>query len=74
MYEDMEKMVRIVRESDRDWTIIRVPRLVDGAERGDVRIAWVGKGMRINRADMAKFMLEQIKDETYAHKAPAISN
>lgn len=76
VYEDMVNVVAIVRNSDRAWTVVRVPMLTDGAKTGQVRVGWVGKGMgpRITRADMADFMLKQLTDQTFVRHAPAISN
>lgn len=75
VYKDMVNAVNIVRQSDVDWTIVRVPMLTDGPKTGEVRAAWVGKGigMRISRADLAVFMLNQVEDFTYLHQAPVIS-
>lgn len=76
VYEDMVQVVAKVRASDLDWTVVRVPMLTDGPRTGNVRVGYVGKGMgmRISRADLAAFMLEQVSDQTYLHKAPAISS
>jgi putative NADH-flavin reductase len=76
VYEDMVRTVETVRQSDLDWTIVRVPMLTDDPATGDVKVAYVGKGMgsRLSRSDLATFMLEQVKDQTYFHQAPAISN
>jgi putative NADH-flavin reductase len=76
VYADMQRVVAIVRASDRDWTIVRVPMLTDGPKKGTVRVGYVGKGVgaRLTRADLADFMLEQIQNQTYLHQTPAISN
>jgi putative NADH-flavin reductase len=76
VYEDMVKTVVIVKASDRDWTIVRVPMLTDGEQTGRVKVGFVGKGTgaRITRADMADFMLKQLKDDTYLKRAPVVSN
>lgn len=76
VYLDMVKTAALVRASDRDWTIVRVPMLTDAPETGQIKTAYVGKGMgmRITRGDMAHFMLKQIEDLTYLRQAPAISN
>lgn len=73
---DMSKAVDMVRSSDLDWTVIRLPMLTDDPKTGNVKVAYVGKGMgsRIARADIATFLIEQIDDKTYIHKSPAISN
>lgn len=76
VYEDMVGVVAKARASDLDWTVVRVPMLTDDPRTGKIRIGYVGKGVgsRINRADMADFMLRQLTDNAYLHKAPAISN
>jgi putative NADH-flavin reductase len=73
---DMSKAVEIVRSSDLDWTVVRLPMLTDDPKIGKVKVAYMGKGMgaRIARADIAPFLVEQINDKTYFHKSPAISN
>lgn len=66
-----------VRASDRDWTIVRVPPLRDGAKSGSVRVGYPGQGvvqMHLVRADMADFMLRQARDLRYLRQAPMISN
>lgn len=76
VYEDMRKVYEKVRESDRDWIIVRVPMLTDSPKTGTVRVGYVGKGVgaRLSRADMANFMLEQVENDDYLHQAPVISN
>lgn len=76
VYEDMKRTVEAVRASDRQWTVVRVPMLTDDPPTGEVKAAYVGKGMgmRISRADMASFMLDQLESDEYVYKAPAISN
>jgi putative NADH-flavin reductase len=73
---DMTQVVELVRASDLNWTIVRVPMLTDDALSGKVHVGWVGKGTgpRLSRADMAAFMLKQVHDETYVRQAPMISN
>lgn len=76
VYEDMRRTVQTVRDSDRRWTIVRVPMLSDDPATGEVKAAYVGKGMgmRLTRADMASFMLDQLESDAFLHQAPAISN
>lgn len=74
--QDMVTTVDMVRASDRDWTIVRVPMLTDDAPTGTLRVGAVGKdiGTRVGRADMAAFILKQLNDASYLRRAPAISN
>jgi putative NADH-flavin reductase len=76
VYEDMQQTVETVRNSDLSWTVVRVPMLSDDEPTGEVKTGYVGKGMgiRITRADMAGFMLDQIERDEFVHKAPAISS
>ncbi len=76
VYADMAKTVALVRASDLDWTIVRVPMLTDDPKTGQVKVGMVGKGMgmRITRADLADFMLQQLHSNRYLRRAPAISN
>ncbi len=73
---DMLQVVDLVRRSDRDWTIVRVPMLTDQPRSGQIRVGWVGKGTgpRLSRADMAAFMLQQLEQDTFMRQAPVISN
>lgn len=73
---DMTQAVEMVRNSDLDWTVVRLPMLADGPRTGNVRAGYLGKGVgaRITRADVAGFMLAQIKDSSYLRKSPVISN
>ena len=72
----MKRTVALVRASDLDWTVVRAPRLTDLPRTGKVQATHVGKGMgmQLTRADFADFMLQQLRDETYLRKAPALSN
>jgi len=74
VYEDMRRVDALGRASDTDWTIVRVPMLTDDPLTGKITAAYVGKGsgMRIGRADLARFMLAQVEDLKYLHQAPAI--
>jgi putative NADH-flavin reductase len=76
VYEDMVEAVNLVRQSNVDWTVVRVPMLTNDPARGSIKVTYVGKGLgsRITRADLAGFMLEQVDDMAYLQKAPAISN
>ena len=76
VYEDMKRVADIVRNSDRAWTLVRAPMLTNDPGTGDVRVGYLGGdiGTRLSREDMAMFMVRQLEDETYIHKAPVISN
>jgi hypothetical protein len=67
----------LIRESDTDWTIVRVSMLNNNPGTGKIRAGYLGKnqvGTNLSRTDLAAFMLSQVKDRTYLRHAPAISN
>ncbi|MGC9348713.1 MAG: NAD(P)-dependent oxidoreductase [Anaerolineae bacterium] len=77
VYRDMKRVADVVRASDLDWTLVRVPMLSDENATGKVKVGYVGDeqiGPRLTRGDLARFMLEQVTDDTYIHEAPVISN
>ncbi len=76
VYEDMARTVALVRASDLDWTVLRVPRLTDGPVTGRWRLGYVGAGtgLRLARADLAGCVLAQLNDPAYVRRAPAVSN
>jgi putative NADH-flavin reductase len=76
VFADMQNTTEIVRQSDLDWTIVRVPMLADDPQTGVLKVGWVGKGVgvRIGRADLASFLLDQLEDETYLRQSPVVSN
>ncbi|MFB0563359.1 MAG: NAD(P)-dependent oxidoreductase [Candidatus Lokiarchaeia archaeon] len=76
-YEEIISVAEAVRMSDLDWTIVRVSMLNNKPRSGKVRVGYLGKGdvgLRISRADLAEFMLKQVKDTRYLRQAPVISN
>lgn len=73
--KDMTEVVHRVRQSDRDWTVVRVPMLTDETARNHLKVGYLGQiETRLTREDMAAFMLRQIPDEAHVRRAPAISN
>lgn len=75
LLEDSEAQAALVRDSDLDWTIVRVPRLTDGPARGRHRVGAVGRGTGplISRADAAAFMLREVERDAHVGRAPMIS-
>jgi hypothetical protein len=72
----MVRVSDIIRASDLDWTLVRVPMLTNEPPAGDVKVGYLGKGVgsRISRADIAAFMVKQADSDTYLRQAPVISN
>jgi len=76
-FADHEKQERVVKESGLDWTIVRPATMTTGPRTGAYRhgisAADTGLKIKISRADVADFMLEQLVDKTYLHQTPALS-
>lgn len=73
--EDKERQEQIVAASGLDWTIVRPGGLTNGPRTGRYR-AGLDRSIvagQISRADVAEFVLRQLDDMTYRHKAPAIT-
>jgi putative NADH-flavin reductase len=66
-FADLRRMEREIRASDVDWTIVRPPRLTDGAHTGRYRTtrnAHVAGGWTISRADVADCVLAVLEGDT----------
>jgi putative NADH-flavin reductase len=65
----------VLKNSNLDWVIIRGPRLTDGDKKGHYRVGWVGvnASTQIARADLADFILTQVKDASFVGKMPFVS-
>jgi len=77
VYDEIISVVQIVRDCDLDWTIVRVSILNNNPAFGEVRIGYLGRGevgTQLSRADMAGFILDELKNARYIRQMPAISN
>ncbi|NKY27322.1 NAD(P)-dependent oxidoreductase [Nocardia gamkensis] len=77
-YADHVRQEEYVLASDLDWTIVRPSAFTDGPATGSYRRGFPagerGLSLKIARADIADFMIEQLTDTTYLRQAPGISN
>jgi putative NADH-flavin reductase len=75
-YEDMVGSAQAVRDSNVDWTIVRLPFPTGDPKIGHVKVGYLNKesGSRITRADAAEFMLKEVQEARYLRQAPVISN
>jgi putative NADH-flavin reductase len=72
---DSAANVRVIQESDLDWTIVRFPRLADGDRTGKYRVGYVGRdsGVQVSRADAADFVLKELVEKQWLKKLPVVS-
>jgi uncharacterized protein YbjT (DUF2867 family) len=75
-YRTMVGIGEIVRASNLDWTIVRVPILTDGPRTEQINVRTVGNkgGIRLSRANAAAYFLQQAEDTTRIGQAPFITD
>jgi putative NADH-flavin reductase len=76
-YDDKSRQERLIEESALDWTIVRPGVLTGGARTGRYKVLEEPSEWRngiISRSDVAEFLVRQIEDRTYMHKAPVLVN
>ncbi|MNI74315.1 hypothetical protein D3C81_1611290 [compost metagenome] len=75
MMIDKKKELNILINSDIEWTLVRLPFVIEGSETGRIKENLTDmEGTRISNADIAKFLITQISDKKYIRKSPFISN
>jgi uncharacterized protein YbjT (DUF2867 family) len=75
-YWDKTRQERLIAASPVEWVIVRPGLLNNGAKRSRYRhghrigsFLWT---VRISRADVADFMLNQLSSDTYLRTAPGV--
>jgi len=75
VFLDKVRQMKIIRESNLDWVIIRPAGLTDAPKTGKYKITLGAPvSRRIPRADVADFMLKLITNKQYDRQMPAISS
>lgn len=76
-YEDKSRQERLIRESGLEWTIARPGVLRGGPATGRYKILTDASQWRngvISRADVAEFLVRQLRDRSYLRQAPVLVN
>lgn len=74
-YDNMRLMESIISESALDWTFVRPTRLQDDLPSG-YRVQDGGtpeNGWQVNRADIARFIVEEIENPKWSKAAPTLA-
>ncbi|MDC6155320.1 SDR family oxidoreductase [Bacillus albus] len=75
MMQDKYKELQTIQGSDVDWTIVRLPFVMEGKSIGNIKESLVDMpGIKIQNSDIAPFVIKQINSERYVGKCPFISN
>ena len=76
-YKDHELQENYVIQSKLDWTIVRPAAFTDGSRTGNYRHGFgpheKALTLKISRADVADFILNQVAQNTYLRKTPGQS-
>ncbi len=73
---EVRRAAEIIRASDLDWTLVRIPVLTDKPGR-DPKAGYYGHGTvdtKLTRADLAAFIYKQLTDTRFIRQAPAVSS
>lgn len=74
-YKDKERQEAAIRASSLDWVVIRPAMLTNGLPRARVRATTDLEGVhggKIARADVAQFVVEQLRTDTWLRRTPVI--
>ena len=74
-YDDKSLQEQLIKDSELDWTIARPGVLTSGRRTNHYKILSEASQFRngiISRANVADFLVRQIVDQTYIHKAPVL--
>ncbi|PKJ54563.1 SDR family oxidoreductase [Bacillus sp. SN10] len=75
MMQDKYKELQIIQNSEVDWTIVRLPFVIEGNGIGNIKESLVDMpGIKIQNGDIAPFVIKQINSDRYVGKCPFISN
>ena len=75
--EDARNHVEMVKRSDADWTVVRAPRLTDGAHTGEFEHGTdleLGVRAAAARANVAEFILDCLEDDRYVREMPKVAD
>ena len=76
-FADQTAQERLLAASNVDYTIVRAPRLLEGPFTGTYRVlpdALPPGALRISRADVADFMLQQLTDPRFHRQGPYVGS
>lgn len=74
-YDDKDEQERLIKDSKLDWTIVRPGLLTSRPGSGRYEVLAEPSQWRngtISRADVARFLVKQISERQYVHKAPVV--
>jgi uncharacterized protein YbjT (DUF2867 family) len=76
VWADVRAMEDVIRAADLDWTLVRPVRLVNTPGTGQYRVRpdyAPPHGLKIARADVARFMADVLDQDSWRDAAPALA-
>jgi putative NADH-flavin reductase len=74
-WADWQMELDLLSRSDSEWTLIRLPTVVDGPSPQPVRVDLVSPpGRKVSGIGLADFVVAQISERTYIRQAPFVGN
>lgn len=74
-WTDWQKELDILLRSNLQWTLVRLPIVVDEPSLGPVQVDLASPpGKKISGYDLADFIVAQMTETTYVRKAPFVGN
>jgi len=77
IFLDHELQEQYVKNSNLDWTIVRPAAFTDGEKTENYLHGFSPTDksikLKISRADVANFILQQVADQSYLHQTPGLS-
>jgi putative NADH-flavin reductase len=72
---DKQRQLEIMMKSNIDWTLVRVPLIIESDSIGKVKVQLErSPGKSVTSADLAEFLIKQINDTKYFGKCPFATN
>lgn len=72
---DRQAEYQILVESKVNWTMVRLPLIVQTDQRGELAVSLTDcPGNKVSAADLADFLIEQLSDDTFSRQAPFIAS
>lgn len=75
-YADHVEQEALTRASGLDWTIVRPGAFTDGPRTGSYQRGFgpdVPTQLKVSRADIAEFIVQQLSDDTWLRQTPALA-
>ncbi len=73
VFADHHAQEKLVKQSSLDWTIVRAAVLKDEPATGSYIASNTAKSTKINRADVAACLVDQLDDPTYSRQAISVT-